>query len=314
MPLPPALAARLAKRGIVSKNESKRDSEKVQSVGALQNVDEEVFAEDYDDFGNSEPPPIPAAYLPPPITHPVIQDEVTDFTDRLVFETSACPNIQNPYHECGPYCKKKWGMKLFEHKSDLGRKHERLLRKYPLPDGWFEVGDPTTSRYYYWHVESGHVSWLPPTHPRASISLPANIQKIALPSAEAAQAVEDLGAAASKDAEPSKEEDFEEPDFEEIERELLKEKKRKDRKREGRSRRDRKSDKEKDALDPMDPAAYSDIPRGGWSAGLELPGSAKTGVDSTASGPLFQQRPYPSPGDILRANASSNKDEEDEDD
>lgn len=42
--------------------------------------------------------------------------------------------------------------------------------------------------------------------------------------------------------------------------------------------------------------------RGNWSAGLERSGEAKTGVDSTASGPLFQQRPYPSPGAVLRAN------------
>ena len=42
--------------------------------------------------------------------------------------------------------------------------------------------------------------------------------------------------------------------------------------------------------------------RGTWSTGLEKPGAAKTGVDATASGPLFQQRPYPSPGAVLRMN------------
>ena len=42
--------------------------------------------------------------------------------------------------------------------------------------------------------------------------------------------------------------------------------------------------------------------RGKWSTGLEGHGEAKTGVDVTASGPLFQQRPYPSPGAILRMN------------
>lgn len=74
----------------------------------------------------------------------------------------------------------------------------------------------------------------------------------------------------------------------------------------------------------MDPAAYSDVPRyyriylkfvqlilyatflkhfrGKWSTGLETRGDAKTGVDTTASGPLFQQRPYPAPGAILRQN------------
>merc|ERR1712165_301538 len=43
---------------------------------------------------------------------------------------------------------------------------------------------------------------------------------------------------------------------------------------------------EDDALDPMDPAAYSDVPRGGWSEGLPTGGDAKTGVDATAAGPL----------------------------
>ena len=62
----------------------------------------------------------------------------------------------------------------------------------------------------------------------------------------------------------------------------------------------------------MDPAAYSAVPRGGWTVGLEgVAGSAptaKTGADVTASGPLFQQRPYPSPGDVLRANARQRQD------
>lgn len=55
-------------------------------------------------------------------------------------------------------------------------------------------------------------------------------------------------------------------------------------------------------VDPMDPAAYSDAPRGTWATGLLKKGEAKTGVDTTANGPLFQMRPYPSPGAVLRAN------------
>ncbi|GAQ79852.1 polyglutamine-binding protein 1 [Klebsormidium nitens] len=54
-------------------------------------------------------------------------------------------------------------------------------------------------------------------------------------------------------------------------------------------------------LDPMDPSSYSDAPRGGWSTGLK--GIAPRAADTTATGPLFQQRPYPSPGAVLRANA-----------
>ncbi|OON16186.1 hypothetical protein X801_08005 [Opisthorchis viverrini] len=61
-------------------------------------------------------------------------------------------------------------------------------------------------------------------------------------------------------------------------------------------------------LDPMDPASYGEAPRGSWSSGLEVSGTtpvAKTGADVTASGPLYQQRPYPNPGAVLRANAAA---------
>lgn len=47
------------------------------------------------------------------------------------------------------------------------------------------------------------------------------------------------------------------------------------------------------------------IPRGSWSDGLTV--EAKSGVDTTASGPLFQMRPYPSPGAVLRATSGQTK-------
>lgn len=42
--------------------------------------------------------------------------------------------------------------------------------------------------------------------------------------------------------------------------------------------------------------------RGKWSDGLARHNEAKTGADTTASGPLYQMRPYPSPGAVLRSN------------
>ncbi|GAV84416.1 WW domain-containing protein [Cephalotus follicularis] len=57
---------------------------------------------------------------------------------------------------------------------------------------------------------------------------------------------------------------------------------------------------EDDDLDPMDPSSYSDAPRGGWVVGLK--GVQPRAADTTATGPLFQQRPYPSPGAVLRKN------------
>lgn len=47
-------------------------------------------------------------------------------------------------------------------------------------------------------------------------------------------------------------------------------------------------------------SAYSDAPRGSWSLGLES--AQPRAADSTAGGPLFQKRPYPAPGAVLRAN------------
>ena len=44
--------------------------------------------------------------------------------------------------------------------------------------------------------------------------------------------------------------------------------------------------------------------RGTWSTGLPKKDEAKTGVDVTANGPLYQMRPYPAPGAVLRANAA----------
>lgn len=89
-------------------------------------------------------------------------------------------------------------------------------------------------------------------------------------------------------------------------------------KHERRSRGGYKPPKNLDVLDPMDPAAYSDIPRGTWASGLEQEDKKVAGVDSTVSGTAFQQRPYPSPGAVLAANAAAtkkrrNSDDDDED-
>lgn len=53
-----------------------------------------------------------------------------------------------------------------------------------------------------------------------------------------------------------------------------------------------------EVIDPMDPASYGDCGKGRWSSGLQ---NEEKSADSTASGPLFQTRPYPSPGDVLRS-------------
>jgi polyglutamine-binding protein 1 len=56
-------------------------------------------------------------------------------------------------------------------------------------------------------------------------------------------------------------------------------------------------------LDPMDPSSYSDAPRGKWGSGIV--GNQPQAGDTTASGSLFQSRPYPAPGSVLRQNAQT---------
>jgi polyglutamine-binding protein 1 len=105
---------------------------------------EEVFAEDYDD--PTKPPEAPA--------HPEIEQateennnarsDVDEPEQQYVNEIPACPNRVNPYHTCVKYCRNRWGLKKFNPDSDMQRKRERMLRKYPLPEGWKEVADPET--------------------------------------------------------------------------------------------------------------------------------------------------------------------------
>jgi len=297
MPLPPALAARLAKRGLLKSPSA--DNEPV----------EEVIAEDYDD--RHEPHSLidtVSLGKTDRTTHALVSHDIDDeefedmeTTDGLVYEALLCPNRSNSYHACTEYCRQRWGCKRFKPDTSVADRHERLLRRYPVPTGWCEVGDPETSRFYYWNVETDEVSWLPPQHPRAIVTFSTE-KRMDLVVADTApnEQYDSQGESDDEGSTDLDDENDDDHDFEEIEREL---------KRKAQSDRDRGKDHRRGArrsmdesLDPMDPAAYSDVPRGGWATGLELRDSAKTGADVTASGPLFQQRPYPSPGAVLRMN------------
>jgi len=305
MPLPAALLARLAKRGIVEqKQQTGKTPQKPED-------EEEVFAEDYDDPSKPDPTLArPEAQHPTMVTAPQapVSQAVLDVAGEgpLYFETTACPHRRNPYHECLAYCRKRYGMRDWDPDEDMGKKRDRMLRRFPLLPGWVEVGDFDTGRYYYWNVNTDEVSWLSPSHPKATVTRSAEslgvVGKIGALDSEGEEEVmetnQDVGSDSGSDTSLSDEEDFID--------------------KRGRIReRARipiplppvvvKKGKKKEELDPMDPASYSDISRGGWSEGLDQRGKAKTGVDVTASGPLFQQRPYPSPGDILRANQGIKK-------
>ncbi|XP_062891446.1 polyglutamine-binding protein 1 [Mobula hypostoma] len=150
-----------------------------------------------------------------------------------------------------------------------------------LPPNWYKVFEPSSGLPYYWNIETDLVSWLPPT---------------------------DAAAVITKSAKKLKEQEEAPERFDWNEREEPREKwhsRREEGHRHSRSKKGR--DRKEDSVDPMDPSAYSDAPRGSWSTGLPKRNEAKTGADTTAAGPLFQQRPYPSPGAVLRANAEASR-------
>lgn len=261
MPLPSALASRLAKRGILSKKDD--------------TPEEEVIAENYD-APTKKPKPTPS----------LIALKQTE--DDLLLANrghEGCPNKYNIFHECTTFCVTLWKIGVLRPDPKYLKRKFKLLAQYPLPDGWKEVFDRGCGRYYFWNLETDQVTWYPPTHPKAKLSLSA--AKIRENKQHEKQVLE---------SEEESDSDSSDDDRGKI------------RERKPYVQTPHRSGKpKKDVLDPMDPAAYSDTPRGTWASGLEGHGDAKTGVDTTASGPLYQMRPYPSPGSVLAANAKTKK-------
>uniref|UniRef100_W5NC33 Polyglutamine-binding protein 1 n=1 Tax=Lepisosteus oculatus TaxID=7918 RepID=W5NC33_LEPOC len=188
-----------------------------------------------------------------------------------------------------------------------------------LPPSWYKVFDPACGLPYYWNVETDLVSWLSPNDPNAVISKAAKKLKgtaAELQSDSKSQACSPIAHAPGQcgffsslvstnqqSCERNRSEVEERVEWEEVREK--RQHRREDiapysKLKRGRERKD-------EEMDPMDPSAYSDAPRGTWSTGLPKRNEAKTGADTTAAGPLFQQRPYPSPGAVLRANAEATR-------
>ncbi|XP_029291540.1 polyglutamine-binding protein 1 isoform X1 [Cottoperca gobio] len=248
MPLPAALLARLAKRGIVKPSD--------------QEGDEEIIAEDYDD-------------------------------NNVDYEATRVEN---------------------------------------LPPNWYKVFDPACGLPYYWNVESDLVAWLSPNDPTTVVTKSAKKMR-AEGGEERVERVERVERPFEKiDREREREKERERERDEARDRDRRKPR-REDAAPYSKNKRGNVYicivqqtlsnggfllhewmlhiylilfiGRKDDEMDPMDPSAYSDAPRGTWSTGLPKRNEAKTGADTTAAGPLFQQRPYPSPGAVLRANAAN---------
>lgn len=223
------------------------------------------------------------------------RQEQPKFTLTSFKGVEGCPNKYNIYHDCSKFCITRWKVGVLEPNLKYVIRRERLLRKYPLAHNWKEIYDRGSGHFYYWDTDKDIVSWLPPKHPRSVLSHSAAVLREELHARLALREKQEIEEKRKRSASEEREN-----------------RKEKSSSSNSRSKTYKKSHDRKDPLDPMDPAAYSDIPRGTWSAGLETRSEAKTGVDTTASGPLYQMRPYPSPGSILAANAKKKSKYDDE--
>ncbi|MXQ98850.1 hypothetical protein E5288_WYG013411 [Bos mutus] len=194
-----------------------------------------------------------------------------------------------------------------------------------LPPSWYKVFDPSCGLPYYWNVDTDLVSWLSPHDPNSVVTKSA--KKLRSSNADAEEKLDrsheksdrgheksDRGHEKSDRSHEKSERNHEKSDrdrergYDKVDREESKERRHHRREELAPYPKSKKAASRKDEeLDPMDPSSYSDAPRGTWSTGLPKRNEAKTGADTTAAGPLFQQRPYPSPGAVLRANAEASR-------
>lgn len=219
-----------------------------------------------------------------------------------------CPNKWNVFHICTVFCLERWGEGHHKPTKSYRERYLRLIDRYPLPKNWISVWDSGCEAYYFWSKNDDLVSWLPPKHPKAIIGKAAATIRSEKDRPDLDAMDDEPPVMPSMNRSPPQSDDsrYQRP------APLPKKTKSRDLEKILRTKRGRKNFHEtSEKLDPMDPAAYSDCGRGKWSSGLNVD-EGRTGVDSTASGPLFQQRPYPSPGDIMRANQAKRQESEDD--
>ncbi|KAF2364538.1 WW domain, partial [Trinorchestia longiramus] len=168
MPLPPALAAKLAKRGIIKNAElpttKKATEPNVETEAQIAGgPTEEIIAESYDE-GTAQPEN-GQVLSETPLPSQALEKVIPPYLGY-----SLCPNKWNVYHDCTQGCMEVWGRTPKALDREYERKRAKMLNKYPLPANWMEVLDPGIGRYYYWNCDNEFVSWLPPGHPKCSVS------------------------------------------------------------------------------------------------------------------------------------------------
>lgn len=152
--------------------------------------------------------------------------------------------------------------------------------------------DSGCEAYYFWNKIDDTVSWLPPKHPKAIVGKAAATIRSEKDRPDLDAMDDDSAMPPPASRSPPADDRFHRTTP------MPKKTKSRDLEKILRTKKGRRQFHENsDTIDPMDPASYSDCGRGKWSSGLNVD-DGKTGVDTSASGQLFQQRPYPSPGKI----------------
>jgi len=278
MPLPPALAARLAKRGIISKTQAKRESRQ---------DEEEVFAESYDDTESKDNAADPFRINKK--FGDTAKRESSDHRNRHMGHPG-CPNKWNAYHECNSWCQRHWGDGKKEPEPEYLNKYKNMMTKYgPLPEGWREHYDPGAGRHFFWCTKTDKVSWFPPGHPKAkAVEAASAVREVIVSQMQAAAAAaaaagaddeddddhdeggdEDDDQAMELDSDMESEENDSDEDREIEERRIREKERRREEHEKYRGKAERRQARGADRVDPMDPSAYSDTPRGSWSSGLQ---------------------------------------------
>lgn len=303
------------------------DGDEVVRDGDLNN--EEIIAEDYDEYDQANPDSFEYPVAKKPKVTPAMdwsEKMKQKMVKRYGFQSvDGCQNKYNIYHHCTMYCVQRYGEVEFEIEKEYEKRVKRLLERYPLPRHWRKEYDIGCKAFYFYNKETRIVSWLPPTHPDAKMTKSAKVLRKEL--MEKTKIQEQANEAAPKAVivesyppipkPPSLGRDTQvgpvgeslkppvvnppkrplvkpPPPRDEEKRPRLPERDRdnrnRDRRDQGRRRDDRRDADRRDrgprgggrggggkegALDPMDPAAYSDIPRGTWSSGLEQPSESK---------------------------------------
>uniref|UniRef100_A0A182PUK3 WW domain-containing protein n=1 Tax=Anopheles epiroticus TaxID=199890 RepID=A0A182PUK3_9DIPT len=140
-------------------------------------VNEEIIAEDYDEYDQVNPESF--EYATKKKSNPALdwtEKMKQKMTKRYGYQSvDGCQNKYNIYHLCTMYCVKRYGEVEFEIEKEYEKRVKRLLERYPLPKNWRKEYDIGCKAFYFYNKDTRVVSWLPPTHPDAKLSKSAKL-------------------------------------------------------------------------------------------------------------------------------------------